>query len=252
MNVLDDLIIKNRDHIMSIAIRYGVTQIKVYGSALARTEISESNINFLAFFDPSKKYKWDATFRLQENLEEFFQRRVYIVDARNIPDVFYPAIGSDPVDIMQLEAGKEYRITPKTSKMYFIMLDRLLTEYYSTKSNKLTPTPNGFTLEPVDLDPKDIPYSQNHIALLAEKLSWWFSRLLRFQDNDLRTYKGFDFVEVLCICKKLWQRDVEVEIVDGQEIYKLKDYSPDDIQRFKELLPAIKEYVTSRLSSYQG
>lgn len=55
-------------------------------------------------------------------------------------------------------------------------------------------------------------------------------------DNDLKSFEGFDFTEVLYICDKIYD--------------ELFDQLPEDIARFKELLPSIKEYVVARLPLY--
>jgi hypothetical protein len=95
---------------------------------LIRKEKSESDIDFLANFDPISNYDWQEKITLEEELEQYFARRVSIVDSRRIPDVFRPAIDTDPVDIMDLSPMKQYTITPKTSKLYFIMLDKMFRE----------------------------------------------------------------------------------------------------------------------------
>ncbi|GMK39093.1 hypothetical protein PCCS19_21470 [Paenibacillus sp. CCS19] len=216
MNVIDT-IIACRSEIMSIAAAHAVKQLKLYGSVLNRTEKPESDIDFLAVFDPSIPYEWDAAFELQEKLEAIFNRRISILDSRRIPEVFYPQIYNDPVDIMTLEHGMQYRTTPKSSRIYYYMLDKLFRDY--------------------DYDIEATPYANTIYASLADRVSWWFSRLLRLEDNDLRSNEGFDFTEVLYICDKIYD--------------ELFDQSPKDIARFKELLPAIKEYVAVRLPLYK-
>ena len=214
-----DVIIEKRSEIIAISAPYGVTQLKLYGSVLARSEKTESDIDFLAVFDPSIPYEWGATFELQEKLEAMFKCRISILDSRRIPEVFRPQIDTDPVDIMILEAGGQYRTTPKLSRIYFYMLNKLFRDY--------------------DYDIEASPYANTIYASLADRISWWFSRLLRLEDNDLRVYEGFDFTEVLYICDKIYD--------------ELFDQSPEDIKCFKELLPAIKEYVAARLSmSWDG
>lgn len=78
----------------------------------------------------------------------------------------------------------------------------------------------------------------SHYELGGNRISWYFSQLLRLEDNDLRSYDGFDFTEVLYICDKIYD--------------ELFEQSPEDIQRFKELLPSIKEYVAARHPLYEN
>ncbi|KUP22056.1 hypothetical protein [Paenibacillus sp. DMB5] len=215
-NVIDS-IITYQDHIGVIAAAHGVKQLKLYGSVLSRTEKPDSNIDFLAIFDPNIPYQWDATFEMQGKLEAMLNRRISILDSRRVPEVFRPQIDTDPIDIMQLEACPRYSITPKSSKLYFIMLNKLFKEY--------------------DYDIDSSGYANTSYACLADRISWWFSRLLRFEDNDLQSHEGFDFTEVLYICNKLY--------------YEVFDQSPEDIIRFKELLPAIKGYVAARFLQYK-
>ncbi|RUS44578.1 nucleotidyltransferase family protein [Cohnella sp. AR92] len=217
MNVIDT-IIEHRSRIMAIAAPYGVTALKLYGSVLNRTEKPDSDIDFLAVFDQTHPFKLGEAAELADLLELVFDRRVSIVDSRNIPDVFHPQIDNDPVDIMTLEVGKEYTTSPKSSRIYFYMLNKLFRDYY---------------------DKTDLGESELTIWAcinLAEGISWWFSRLLRLEDNDLRSYEGFDFVEVLYVC--------------DQFCYEL-DPDPEDIERLKALLPPIKEYVEARLPLYK-
>jgi len=89
---LIDKIIENREQILALAAKHGVSTLKLYGSVLARKETSQSDIDFLAVFDPSLIYDWEASFNLKEELELYFNRKVGIVDSRNIPDVFMPVI----------------------------------------------------------------------------------------------------------------------------------------------------------------
>lgn len=68
MNVIDK-IMESREQLQSFAAVQGVFYLKLYGSVLTRAEKPESDINFLAVFNPSIPYKWDATFELQGELE---------------------------------------------------------------------------------------------------------------------------------------------------------------------------------------
>ena len=110
---------------MKIAELYGVIQLKLCGSVLIRKEKLESDIEFLAIFDPKIPYDWEAVHNLEEELEQFFGKRVSIVDSRSIPDVFRLSIDTDPVDIMDLLPDIQYTITPKTSRLYYTMLDKI-------------------------------------------------------------------------------------------------------------------------------
>ncbi|MFC5528357.1 nucleotidyltransferase family protein [Cohnella yongneupensis] len=217
MNVIDT-IIEQRTRIMEIAAAHGVIALKLYGSCLARREMPESDIDFLAEFDPSIPFEWGKAAELMEELELFFDRRVSVVDSRNIPDVFRPKIDTDPVDIMTLEVGKEYSISPKSSRIYFYMLNKLFRDYYNKTDLEVT------------------PLTRWAYKSLADRISWWFSRLLRLEDNDLKVYEGFDFVEVLYIC--------------DQFCFEL-DPKLEDIERLKKQLPSIKEYVATRLPLYE-
>ncbi|MEC0244157.1 nucleotidyltransferase domain-containing protein [Paenibacillus dokdonensis] len=217
MNVID-YIIEHRSRIMEIAAPYGVTALKLYGSCLVRREKPESDIDFLAVFDPNIPYKLGEAAELMDLLELVFDRRVSIVDSRNIPDVFRPNIEIEPVDIMTLEVGKEYTISPKSSRIYYYMLNKLFRDYNDK------------------LDPEVPVLTKWAYKSLADRISWWFSRLLRLQDNDLKVYEGFDFVEVLYVCDHF--------------CYELEP-KPEDIKRLKALLPSIKDYVATRLPLYE-
>ncbi|GIO38845.1 hypothetical protein J41TS12_37060 [Paenibacillus antibioticophila] len=87
MNVIDS-IIENRSKLMEVAAAQGVKQLKLYGSVLTRTEKPESDIDFLAMFDPSIPYEWNVIFQLQQKIEAMFNRRVSILDSRRLPEVF--------------------------------------------------------------------------------------------------------------------------------------------------------------------
>lgn len=213
MHVLDH-IIQNREAILAIANRYGASTLKLYGSVLVRKEHSESDIDFLVVFDTSTLEDEElicdqckVQFNLGRELADYFGRRVSVFDSRRIPDLFYPSIRTDPVDIRELSADKLYTRTPKTSKLYFRMLHRLFREFTRTRIKH-----------------------KASLRLFASRLSWWLSRLLRFEDNNLREYEGFDFTEVLYLCDKL------SSITDG-------DYTRRDADRLRELYPKIKEFV---------
>lgn len=210
-----DRIIQNRKQLMTLVAKHGVISLKLYGSVLARTETEQSDIDFLAVFDPSLEYDWEARFRVQEELETYLGRRIGIVDSRKIPDVFKPAIGIDPIDIMDLSHDKQYSVTPKTSKLYYIMLDRMFHQYNVLEDNE------------------EIVY-----MIISEKVSWWFSRLLRLTDNDLKDYEGFNYVEVLHLCEKLspfWN----------------EEYTSRDLERFKTSLKEIRKYVKLKLKEWE-
>jgi predicted nucleotidyltransferase len=210
MKVLD-FIIQNRIHIMSLVTKHGVISLKLYGSVLVRKETAESDIDFLAVFDSSFPNHWETKFKLQEELEEYFGRTVGILDSRSIPNVFRPAIDTDPVDIMDLSSSRNYTITPKTSNLYFTMLHKLFRKYY----------------------PVQMEYRETLYELLAEKISWWFSRLLRLEDNDLRDNNFFKYIEVLALCEKI-------------SAHSLEEYTNEELIRFEELLQNICEYVRLR------
>lgn len=225
MNVIDT-IIEQRSKIMEIATSHGVTSLKLFGSVLARAEHSNSDIDFLVTFDPSKYVeddteltgkRYEALVDLEIAFGTLFDRPVQVLDSEHIPTFFRSVIENDPVDIMQLEAGKHYPTTPKTSKQYFIMLNKLFKEY-----------------ESIDIEKSE--YANALYTSQAEQISFQFSKLLKLGDNDLRTYEGFYFVEVLYICEHLF--------------YSLDEHDPEDINRFKELLPLIKQYVDTRLPTY--
>jgi succinate dehydrogenase flavin-adding protein (antitoxin of CptAB toxin-antitoxin module) len=77
-------------------------------------------------------------------------------------------------------------------------------------------------------------YQESTFSLLAERLSWWFSRLLRLQDNDLTEYEGFSYIEVLYLCNK----------ISGTTLWS---YTDDNVDRFKELLELVRGYVQARV-----
>jgi predicted nucleotidyltransferase len=217
MNVIDTIIARRSD-IMFLVAPYGVKQLKLYGSCLARREKLESDIDFLAVFDPNIPFEWRVVTELMDLLELVFDRRVSIVDSRNIPDIFHPQIDIDPVDIMTLEVGEHYTISPKSSRMYFYMLNKLFRDNYNYIDSELSALTKWTYIS------------------LADRISWWFSRLLRLGDNDLKVYEGFDFVEVLYLC--------------DQFCFEL-DPKPEEIERLKKQLPAIKDYVAARLPLYE-
>jgi hypothetical protein len=115
---------------------------------------------------------------------------------------------------MELSNNKQYTITPRTSKLYYIMLDRIFINYN------------------FDFDVSE--YRETLYCSFAEKLSWWFSRLLRLQDNDLKEHKSFYYVEFLYLCDKISSITME-------------DYTGEEMDRFKELVPKVKEYVRLKL-----
>lgn len=206
MNVIDH-IIKNRDHILALGSKYGVTSLRLFGSVLNRTERPDSNIDFVAVFTD---FEWGAHVDVQSELEVFFNRKVTVINWSDVPDAYKPL---DPVDIMQLDATAHYEIIPKSSELYYIVLYDFL-KYF---------------------DPKSEPYAQlvsdqdgRLYRYLTKRISWWFSRLLMLDDNDLRSYKGFSFIEVLYLCDKL-------EDIPNQ--------AEEDVTRFKQLYPLIRNYV---------
>jgi len=89
-----------------------------------------------------------------------------------------------------------------------------------------------------DLILADPKYSKSIYEYLAEQVSWWFSRLLRLQDNDLKEYKGFNYIEILYLCDKL----------TGMTMW---DYTDEDLQKFKELLERVKKYVRLKFYEYE-
>jgi predicted nucleotidyltransferase len=200
---------------MSLVSKYGVTALKLYGSVLAKTETEQSDIDFLAIFDTSTEYDWEACFHIEDELEDLFARRISVLDSRRIPDVFKPAIDIDPVDIMELSSDGQYLITPKNSKIYYQMLDRLFQEFH---------------LEEWERNER-ITY-----MMVAEKLSWWFSRLLRLSDNDLTDYQGFYYIEVLALCEKL-------------NPFMDSNCSDEELNRFKELLIEVRKYAQLRVKT---
>ncbi|TDG00910.1 nucleotidyltransferase family protein [Paenibacillus piri] len=219
MNVIDS-IIEQRSQIMSIAAQYGVSALKLFGSVLARQENTNSDIDFIAVFaslEEDEVERWHALTDLEIELKGFFNRKVQIIDSKQIPDLFRPQLETDPVDIMLLKSDAVYRVTPKTSKPYYIMLDKLFKEYEGT-----------------DID--EIKYANIVYTALADQISFQFSKLLKLDDNDLRSYEGFSYIEVLNLCDKLF--------------HMLDDQDPQDLARFKDLLPPIKEYVAARVTLY--
>lgn len=213
-NVIDSILVY-REHICALAAAHGVAKLMLFGSVLNRTEKPGSNIDFIAVFDDLSTYEWDAIFDVQEELEAFINRKVTVIDWYRIPEPYKP---SDPVDIMQLEADKQYNIIPKTSLLYYVMLGHYIKFHDPEKVESLLKLENRSDL----------------YRYLAKRISWWFSRLLLLSDNDLRDFEGFSFIEVLYLCDKLEDR------------YK---QSPDDIARFKELFPKVRDYVFDRCPS---
>ena len=83
--------------------------------------------------------------------------------------------------------------------------------------------------------------------------------MLLLPDNDLPAYEGVDHEEVLRLCS---QFNYELEtskavhpkavVLTEDNVTWIKGQQPsqEDIDRFKELLPAIKEYVAARLLLY--
>lgn len=211
MNLIDK-IIENREKILEKATMHGVIVLKLYGSVLVKSETEHSDIDFLAIYDSSIPYDWEASFNLEEELKEYFGRRVGIVDSRNIPNVFRPSIDTDPVDIMELSSDKQYFITPKTSRLYYIMLDKVFKEFKIFEKR-----------ETLNLNEKTTLY-----FIIGERISWWFSRLLRLEDNDLKDYEDFNYIEVLYFSEKI--------------IRHFDSITEEEIDRYGELLMKVKEY----------
>lgn len=161
MNVIDT-IIEQRSKIMEISAAHRVTALKLYGSVLARREKRESEIDFLAVFDPRIPYEWNATF--------------------------------------------EFCISTSW------------TSYSGTTI---------MILKPLGLP---IRYICRPDQLVVQPF-------IKITGYDLKICEEFDFTEVLYICDKIYD--------------ELFDQSPEEIQRFKELLPKIKEYVVTRLLQYE-
>ncbi|RUS44579.1 nucleotidyltransferase family protein [Cohnella sp. AR92] len=208
MNVLDK-IIAQRTQIMQLVAPYGVTSLRLFGSVLNRTEKPFSNIDFVAVFDPNQ-FTWGAHLDVQSELETFFDRKVTVINWSDVPEAYKP---TDPVDILQLDATIQYDIIPKSSQFYYVVLDSYLKHF----------------------DPESKPYflleSEQKGALiryLAKRINWWFRKLLFLKDNDLRSFDGFLFVEVLYLCDKL-------EVLENQ--------SEEDVIRFKQLYPKVRDYV---------
>lgn len=116
---------------------------------------------------------------------------------------------------MELSRAEQYSITPKTSKLYYQMLDRLFHEFHLEGWER---------------------YDQITYMMVAEKLSWWFSRLLRLSDNDLTEYQGFYYVKVLALCEKL-------------SSFKDINCSVKELNRFKEFLIEVRKYAQLRVKT---
>jgi predicted nucleotidyltransferase len=208
LNVLDEVINKRYEALEKVK-PFGVKSLKVYGSVLSRSERPDSDIDFLLIFDDGVEYNRGHRIEVGKVLEELFNRRIGTVDTRNYPDVFETAISADPIDIMELEYGKTYNITPKSSDIYYQVLKRNLESYYKRKEI--------VSKQYSDADPS---YSYEH-SLIARQISWWFSRLLRLQDNDLREYDDFYFADVLMYCEKA---EFGVLLGDEYDADKLEGY----------------------------
>ncbi|MEC0244156.1 hypothetical protein P4H66_30545 [Paenibacillus dokdonensis] len=226
MNLIE-VVIEKRNIIMDMfTVRHGVVKLMLFGSVLDRKEHEQSVIKFLAVYDPNVKDDPFANYKLENELSLVFNRKVLVVDNRRISEEERPQIDIDPVDIMLLDSTANYKTTPKSSRVYFYMLNKLFRDY--------------------DYDIDATSSANAFYASLADGISRWFSKLLRAQDNDLKVYEGFDFTEVLFICDN-------IERVLLHDLLKEKDRKRllnDYIHRLKGQLPAIKEYVAARHSQF--
>jgi predicted nucleotidyltransferase len=179
-------VIQKREQLIEIAKQNDLKTFELYGSTLSKTDTLYSDIDLLAVYPDdvlNNRHELTNKHNLQEELSKLFNCRVGILSSLSIPEVFYPQIENDPVDIRLLDETASYTITPKSSLLYYKMLDRDIGRYNELKHF----------------------YKKNNSypSYKIENISWWISRLLRLQDNDIRTTDYFNYIEIISICYEL-------------------------------------------------
>ncbi|WP_087008778.1 nucleotidyltransferase family protein [Gulosibacter sp. 10] len=76
---------QRREDIERVCKRYGVSRLRIFGSALTeRFDPEQSDIDILVDFDADAERTFQAFFALQEELETVLGHDVDLVEARNI------------------------------------------------------------------------------------------------------------------------------------------------------------------------
>lgn len=85
-----ELILKNKDQILGLCLKYGVEELFVFGSSLDQRFSSESDLDFLVNFKkmPFDQYT-DNYFRLHEDLEKLFSRRIDLITVNSLENRFF-------------------------------------------------------------------------------------------------------------------------------------------------------------------
>lgn len=96
MNTLD-LIKDNRDEIYSVAFKYGVNKIRLFGSAARKEDNSGSDIDFLVDFD-SDRSLFDLI-GFKHSLEEIFNRKVDVITFDSLHQDIKEKVLNDMIEI---------------------------------------------------------------------------------------------------------------------------------------------------------
>lgn len=73
-----------RDQIQAFCDRWSITELALFGSALREDFRSDSDLDFLVSFDPASEWSLLDHVKMQQELEQIFQREVDLVSKRAI------------------------------------------------------------------------------------------------------------------------------------------------------------------------
>ncbi|SRR6266566_7300413 len=81
----------NREQLAAICERYGIAELKIFGSQARDTAHSDSDIDVLYTLQPGRRLGWEIE-QLADELTDLFGRRVDLVSSRALHPLLRPSV----------------------------------------------------------------------------------------------------------------------------------------------------------------
>ncbi|MFD2442635.1 hypothetical protein ACFSO7_01320 [Bacillus sp. CGMCC 1.16607] len=194
-----DEIISKREFIYQALEPLKIRWIRLYGSVLARKETCISDVDLYIAFDEHENGTdcWDRRSKVEDALHAILNRRIGVQCEAHIYEKFRETTERDSIDLRDLLQSKHYQITPKSSALYYEMLRFEIekwNEFYIAFSSQ-EPIREWFCDPAINEFDKQMliqSYCQYHIVTFIRRSTWWFSRLMHLEDNDIFEQSDFD------------------------------------------------------------
>lgn len=224
MHVLDQ-IIEHREMIINRLDKVRIEWIKLYGSVLARKESEESDVDFfVSFRNHEQENHWQCYERKEiviDLLYPILQRRISVQCSHHIFEKFRAGTERDAVDIRDLTRNVQYSISPKRSRLYYEMLQKIVSnwEKFYTNYHEIQ-------------NPYLQSYCQFQICQFLRRTSHFFSRMMRLDDNDLLSQTDLDVFGLIHMAHEYEESDlIDVrQRINGQnerDIETIQKYAKD-------------------------